>query len=136
MISDNAKFDQFITDHRWATLTCLRKDGSPLNALVAYAREGDTLVVSTPGGTLKRRAIARDARVNLCVFNDAAPFNYVAVEGTAVIETTDLEAATRAVFANITGFGFPLPEDLPGWLRAQARVIIRITPTRTSGVIR
>ena len=30
-----------------------------------------------------------------------------------------VEAATRAVFANIEGSGFTLPDDLPGWLRAQ-----------------
>ena len=136
MIGSNPKFDQFITEHRWANLTCLRQDGTPVNSLVAYAREGDTLVVSTPGATFKRRAIARDARVNLCAFTDAAPFNFVAVEGRAVIETDDLEPATRAVFANIAGSGFTLPEDLPGWLRSQARVIIRIHPTRVSGVIR
>ena len=136
MIGSNAKFDQFITDHRWANLTCLRQDGTPVNSLVAYAREGDTLVVSTPGATFKRRAIARDARVNLCAFTDQAPFNFVAVEGRAVIETEQLEPATRAVFANIEGSGFALPDDLPGWLRAQARVIIRIQPTRVSGVIR
>ena len=136
MIGSNPKFDQFITDHRWANLTCLRQDGTPVNSLVAYAREGDTLVVSTPGATFKRRAIARDARVSLCAFSDAAPFNFVAVEGRAVIETEQLEAATRAVFANIEGSGFTQPADLPAWLRSQARVIIRIHPTRVSGVIR
>ena len=136
MIGDNPTFDQFITDHRWANLTCLRADGSPVNALVAYAREGDTLVVSTPGGTFKRRAIARDPRVNLCAFSDREPFNFVAVEGRAEIETENLEPATRAVFANIAEHGYSLPPDLPGWLKAQSRVIIRIHPTRVSGVIR
>ena len=136
MIGNDPRFDQFLTAHRWANLTCLRADGTPVNSLVAYAREGDTLVVSTPGGTFKRRAIARDARVNLCAFSDREPFNFVAVEGRAVIETGDIEQATRAVFANIAEHGYSLPPDLPGWLAAQARVIIRIHPVRVSGVIR
>ena len=103
---------------------------------IGASAEQSQSLVSTPGATFKRRAIARDARVNLCAFTDQAPFNFVAVEGRAVIETEQLEPATRAVFANIEGSGFALPDDLPRWLRAQARVIIRVHPTRVSGVIR
>ncbi len=136
MISNSATFDQFITDHRWAVLTSLRKDGHPVSSWVAYARDGDTLVVSTPGRTFKRRSLARDPRITLLISNDAAPFNYVAVEGRATIETDDLVAMTRFVFANIKESGFDEPEDLEGWLADQERVIIRIHPERVSGVIR
>jgi len=136
MIGNNAAFDQFISAQHWGVLTSLRRDGKPVSSLVAYAREGDTLVVSTPGATFKRRSIARDPRVNLCIVNDQAPFNFVTVEGQARIETADLEGSTRAVFANIVGFGYSVPDNLGRWLQAQGRVIIRIEPRRVSGVIR
>ena len=39
-------------------------------------------MVSTPGMTFKRSAIARDPRVNLCAISNAEPFNFGAIEGT------------------------------------------------------
>ncbi len=55
-ITDNTAWDEFITAHRWATLTTLRTSGSPVSSIIAYARDGDTLVISTPGGTFNARA--------------------------------------------------------------------------------
>ncbi len=136
MIGKNTQFDQFITDHRWAVITTLRKSGQPSSSFVAYARDGDTLVVSTPGATFKRQSLEHDPRVTICVTTDAAPFDFVTIEGTATIETTDIVEDTRKVFANIEDTGFEEPEDLEGWLESQQRVILRIHPLRISGVIR
>ena len=53
--------------------------------------------------------------------------------GNATIETDRLAELTRMVFANID---YDEPEDLDHWLESQQRVIIRLHPTRVSGVIR
>lgn len=132
----NAEQDAFISAHRWAVITTLRQDGSASSSVVAYAREGDSLVVSTPGDRLKARTLERDPRVTLCIISNAEPFNYVTVEGKADVEREHLEGPTRAVFANIAGTGFELPEDLPGWLESQGRVILRIEAERIHSVIR
>jgi PPOX class probable F420-dependent enzyme len=136
MIGTNDQFDQFITDHRWAVITTLRKGGHPSSSFVAYARDGDTLLVSTPGMTLKRKTLDADNRVTICVTTNQEPFNFVTVEGTATIEHDNLVENTRKVFANIDDTGFTEPPDLEGWLRDQQRVMIRIHPDRVSGVIR
>ena len=136
MISDNAEQDQFITDNRWAVLTSLRADGQPVSSVVAYARDGDTLVISTPGGTFKRRSLERDGRATLCILPNAEPFNFVSVEGRVAVEHDDLVANTRLVFQNISDTGYQEPEDLAGWLEAQQRVILRLHPERVYGVIR
>ena len=136
MISDNKAFDEFISEYRWAVLTSLRKSGSPVSSVVAYARDGDELVVSTPGMTFKRRTIEADERVNLCIINNEEPFNFVSVEGRASVEKDDLVRRTRLVFQNIESTGYQEPEDLEGWLETQQRVILRITPDRVYGVIR
>lgn len=135
MISDSKAFDNFVTEHRWAVLTTTR-DGQPVSSVVAYARDGDDLVVSTPGRTFKRKSIEQDPRVNLCVITNQEPFNFVAIEGHAVVTRENLEADTIKVFENIADTGYQLPEDLPNWLETQERVILRITPTRVHGVIR
>ena len=136
MISENEAFDQFISEHRWAVLTTLRKDGQPVSSVVAYARDGDTLVMSTPGGTFKRKSLARDPRATLCILTNQEPFNFVSVEGPTRIETDNLVEDTRRVFQNIADTGWTEPEDLAGWLKAQQRVIIRLRPDRVYGVIR
>jgi PPOX class probable F420-dependent enzyme len=136
MIGDNAAWDEFITAHRWAVLTVLRRDGQPSSSVVAYARRGDELVVSTPGMTLKRRLAEADPRVNLCVISNAEPFNFVAMEADAEVTRDDLEEDTRRVFANLRDTGYQVPTDLPKWLQDQRRVILRLRPQRVYGVIR
>ncbi|MEJ6671848.1 MAG: pyridoxamine 5'-phosphate oxidase family protein [Pseudomonadales bacterium] len=136
MVSNNALFDEFIKSHRWGILTHLKNSGAPASSVVAYAVEGASMVVSTPGKTFKRRALERDPRVNLCVINNQEPFNFVSVEGVVTVETEQLEASTRLVFENIQAVGYALPEDLGQWLKASERVILRIQPEHFHGVIR
>lgn len=136
MISENQSFDEFISQYRWAVLTSLRRSGSPVSSVVAYAREGDELVISTPGTTFKRQTLARDDRANLCVINNEEPFNFVSIEGQVTIESDDLVRKTRLVFDNIKGTGFQEPDDFEGWLSSQQRVILRLRPDRVYGVIR
>jgi len=130
------RFDDFLSQHRWAVLTHLRRNGGPVSSVVAYARYDGAFVVSTPGQTFKRRSISSDNRVNLCTLSNAEPFNFVALEGQAEVVTQDIVAATLRVFAAIEGTGYEAPADLPRWLAEQDRVILRIQPTRVYGVIR
>ena len=136
MITENVEQARFITDHRWAVLTSLRKDGHPVSSLVAYARDGDTLIVSTPGATFKRRSLDRDPRATLCVISNSEPFNFVSVEGRVDVESEEIVDGTRQVFANIADAGYAAPENMEDWLIRQQRVLIRLHPERVSGVIR
>ncbi len=136
MVTLRPEHDSFLSEHRWAVLTTLRETGSPVSSVVAYARDGADFVVSTPGGTFKRRSLERDPRVNLCVVSNAEPFNFVAIEGTAAVENDDLVRRTRLVFDNIVDAGYREPPDLEQWLEDQQRVILRIRPERVHGVIR
>lgn len=136
MIGDNAQWDDFVSSHRWAVLTTLRGSGQPVSSVVAYARDGDQLVISTPGGTFKRASIEADPRVNLCVISNAEPFNFVAIEADARVNRDNLVDDTKRVFANIADTQYSEPEDLPAWLESQQRVILRLTPQRVYGVIR
>ena len=136
MIANNSKLEEFLRTHRWAVLTSLRTAGDPVSSVVAYACEGDQVVVSTPGTTFKRKMLDADPRVNLCAISNAEPFNFVAIEGTAEVQTSDVAPATRLIFKAIEDTGYTLPDPLEDWLEAQQRVILRITPQRVSGVIR
>ena len=136
MISNDPAWEAFIRRHRWAALTCLRRSGAPVSSLVAYATDGDELIVSTRAATFKHDSIARDDRVNLCILSSREPFDFVAVEGTCVIQCSDLVPATKLIFAAISDTPYQEPEDLEGWLESEGRVILRVRPLRTYGVIR
>ena len=120
MIGSNATEDEFVTNHRWAVLTTLRADGHPVSSVVAYARDGDTLIVSTPGMTFKRRSLDRNPRATLCIVSNSEPFNFVSLEGTAAIETEDLIEGTRKVFAGISDVGYE-ETDSPARRAASSR---------------
>ena len=128
--------DRFIGEHRWATLTVLRKNGSPVSSIVAYAVDGDALVVSTPGSTFKRRAMEVDARVNLCIMSNEEPFDFVSIEATGEVLTENIAEATKKVFKNIEAVGYTLPDPLDDWLVQQSRVILRLTVHRSHAVLR
>jgi PPOX class probable F420-dependent enzyme len=131
-----AQFDQFISANRWCVVTSLRKDGTPSSSLNAYARDGDQLVISTQAHRLKAKTLARDPRITVCVINNAEPFNYVSVEGTCEVQREGILEATKAVFRSLSATGYQEPPDLERWMKEQGRVILRVTPTRVSGVIR
>jgi PPOX class probable F420-dependent enzyme len=131
-----AQLDEFVANHRWAVVTTLRKDGTPSSSVNAYAREGDTLVISTQAHRLKVKTLENDPRITVCVISNREPFNFVTVEGTCVIERENIAEPTRTVFRNLAPTGYQPPEDLEEWMREQHRVILRVTPVRVSGVIR
>lgn len=130
------QFDEFITNHRWAVVATLRKDGSASSSINAYAREGDQLVISTQAHRLKVKTLEHDRRITVCVISNREPFNFVTVEGTCEIQRENIGEATRTVFRNLAPTGYQEPADIEQWMREQHRVILRVTPTRVSGVIR
>ncbi len=135
MISTNPAYEKFIDDHRWAVITTLRKSGAPVSSVVAYARDSDKLIVSTPGVTFKRASLEKDPMVNLCIVSNSEPFNFVAIEGLAEVSKEDLVRKTKLVFEKITDM-YEEPNPIEKWLEDQDRVILEISGSRVSGVIR
>lgn len=130
------EFDAFVSDHRWAVVTTLRKDGSASSSMNAYARDGDDLVISTQAHRLKTRTLENDPRITVCVISNKEPFNFVSVEGRAQVQREDITEATKAVFRSLAAIGYPEPPNLEQWMKEQGRVILRVRPERVSGVIR
>tara|TARA_B100000470_G_C19754980_1_gene375588 strand:+ start:695 stop:1102 length:408 start_codon:yes stop_codon:yes gene_type:complete len=130
------EFDEFISKHRWAIVTTLRSNGHPSSSVVAYAREDDTLIISTTAPTLKVKTLEKDPRITLCIINNEELFNFVTIEGTTTIERSDIVESTQNLFTNIEEAGYTEPPELEQWLEQNKRVILRIHPGRVSGVIR
>jgi len=62
-------------------------DGAPHVTPIWFLLDGDDLVFTTAESGLKGKALRRDPRVCLCVDEDAPPYSFVALWGTASLST-------------------------------------------------
>ena len=74
---------------RTGKLAVTRASGSPhvtpIWFLVDTTPDGDEVVFNTATNGLKARALRRDPRFALCVDDQAPPYSYVLIEGTATL---------------------------------------------------
>ena len=117
MISDNPDYVAFIENNTWAILTALRSNGTPVSSAVMYARDGETLVVSTPGKTFKRKMLDKNHKANLCIIDHNDPPNFVAIESEVTVETENVLNGTQPVFDKMTTLGYPVPDNPGEWLK-------------------
>jgi len=99
-------------------------------ATVGEAAAAYDVVLTTHGTSLKATALRRDPRVALCVDDQAPPYSYVMVEGTAKLsdDLDELRRCATAVGGRYMGADradeFGVRNAVPGEL------LVRITPTR------
>ena len=116
---------------RTAKLATVREDGRPHVAPIWFVLDDDGTVVFTTGaGTMKGRAIQRHPAVCLCVDDEAPPFAFVMVDGTAETseDPDDLLDWAKRIGARYMGAdqadAYGRRNGVPGEL------LVRVTPTR------
>lgn len=135
MIGDREQ-DAFVSEMRQAMVTTLRRDGSPTSSLVAYCRDGDELLFSTTRDRLKAKTVARDPRVVLAILDGEGKGRFVSVEGHGVVQhDADGSGHTLLNRHMRSNPDWTAPEGFAAKLKADGRVIIRVKPSRVSGVI-
>jgi len=77
------ELNAFLTEVRFASVTTLRKDGSPLTIALGYDWDGDSLFLSIRNTRTIVRRLARDPRVCVTVYNSVYPPVYAILEGCA-----------------------------------------------------
>ena len=134
-LSPSDALDWVFAQARTAKLGIVTASGAPLVAPVWVARDGDALVFNTGADTAKGRAVARDPRVSLCFDDEAPPFAFVIVNGTAeVIE--DLPEVRRWA-ATIGGryMGDDQAEAYGERNGVPGELLVRVTPTKITGAL-
>ncbi len=76
-----------------AVVATHRRDGTTVQSVVWYARDGDTLWISCAPESAKARHLRRDPRVSVLVLSPDGR-TYLAIEGTATV-TEDVETPDR-----------------------------------------
>lgn len=121
----------FLTEGtRTGKLGFVAADGRPLVAPVWFLVEDGDLVFNTGAGTAKGRAVARDARVVLCVDSEVPPYGFVQVQGTATTgeDPAELIRTATAIAARYVG-----PERAEEFGRRNGvpgELVVRVTPTK------
>jgi len=114
---------------RTAKLATTRADGRPHVTPVWFVLDGDDLIFTTGATTVKGRNLQRDPAVALCVDDEAPPFAFVTVTGTAAIDHDPdalLHWATRIgsrYMGEAAADAFGRRNAVPGEL------LVRVTPT-------
>jgi PPOX class probable F420-dependent enzyme len=115
---------RFLTEHRFAVLATINRDGTPQQSTVWYEVQGDEIMMNTRRGRLKDRNLRRDPRCSICVDRE---YRYVAIRGTATLiddQRIALEDIKRlAVLNHGQGKGKQQVRDTYG---KQERVTIRL----------
>jgi PPOX class probable F420-dependent enzyme len=129
---DEAETRAFLTfGTRTGKLAVTRLDGSPMVVPIWFARDDDgTLLFTTWAESIKGKSLRRDGRVSLCVDEDAPPYSYVRVDGTATL--SDDQDLLRSWATRIGGryMGAALAEQYGQRNGVPGELLVRITPTK------
>ncbi|MFC4564894.1 PPOX class F420-dependent oxidoreductase [Nocardiopsis mangrovi] len=92
---------QEMTDEEWRAfvshgtrtgkLSTVRSDGSPHVTPIWFLLDGDDVVFTTAGDSVKGRSLVRDGRFALCVDDDRSPFAFVILQGHAEVSGSQEE---------------------------------------------
>jgi PPOX class probable F420-dependent enzyme len=117
---------------RTAKLATVRADGRPHVAPIWFDLDGDAIVFTTWHTTVKAANIRRDARVCLCVDDDAPPFAFVIVEGAATLSEDLGELRRWATRIAARYMGGALAEAYGQRNGVAGELLVRVTPTRVT----
>ena len=115
---------------RTGKLATVREDGRPHVVPIWFVMDGDTLIFTTGGNSVKARNIRRDARVALCVDDETPPYAFITVEGTAAMSADLGELLHWATRIGRRYMGEDQAEAFGKRNGVPGEVLVRVTPTR------
>ena len=93
-----AEREAFLAGLHVAVISVAENGRGPLTLPIWYSYEPGGVVRFVTGGASKKAALLRKARrLSLCVQTEAAPYQYVSVEGPVTIGAPDFERDVRAI---------------------------------------
>jgi PPOX class probable F420-dependent enzyme len=125
------EYRSFLLDGaRTAILATVRADGRPHVAPIWFDLDGDTIVFTTGESTVKGRNMRRDPRVSLCVDEDAPPFHFVVIEGTAELTADDPDLLYWATRLGGRYMGAERAEEYGRRNAVEGELLVRVTPQK------
>jgi PPOX class probable F420-dependent enzyme len=119
-----------MTGTRTGKLAVTLADGRPHVTPIWFVLDGDDIMLNTGVSSLKGKALLRDPRVSLCVDDQAPPYSFVVIHGTATL-SEDLDEIRR--WASVIGgryMGADRAEEFGDRNGVPGELLVRITPSR------
>ena|SRR2546427_7027715 len=114
---------QFLEQPFLATVTTLRKDGSPHNTVVWVDVEDGIPSFNTAYGRAKPRHLERDLRAGLIVVDPDDGYRWIAIDGHAELTTDGADAQIDKLAKKYLG-----ADEYPFRKAEERRVTVRIQP--------
>jgi PPOX class probable F420-dependent enzyme len=121
---------------RTAVLATTRADGRPHAVPVGIVLDGDDLLFLTGANTVKVAAVRRDPRVTLVMDDQAPPYSFVMVEGTAETSEDPEQVRHAAVRIGARYHGPEAAEGFASQLPMPGTVLVRVRPSHVVAVDR
>jgi len=129
-LSDELK--KYLDDSRvFATVATVAADGRPHLTVVWIKRDGDDLLFSTTVDRAQGKNIARDPRVTVMINPPENPYTYAEIRGTATLTPDPASDLVNELSLKYTGQEYATFN--PASKNDGERVIVRVTPSRTTG---
>ena len=115
---------------RTGKVATTRADGRPHVTPIWFVLDGDEIMFTTGATSVKAKTIRRDPRVCMCVDDQAPPYSYVMIEGTATL-SDDLDELRR--WATVIGgryMGADRADAFGARNAVPGELLVRITSTR------
>jgi PPOX class probable F420-dependent enzyme len=113
-------------------LATVRKDGRPHVVPVWFYLDGDTVIFTTGGESLKYKNMKRDPRVSITIDDQTPPYSYVMIEGTVSFSEDPGELLHWATRIGGRYMGEDRAEAYGRRNSTPGEVIVRIIPSRIS----
>ena len=115
---------------RTGKLATVRKDGRPHVLPVWFDLDGETVVFTTGGESVKAQNMRRDPRVCVCVDDETPPFAFVQIEGTATLSDDPDELLYWATRIGGRYMGAEQAEVYGKRNSTPGELLVRVTPTK------
>ena len=110
----------------YATVTTLRRDGSPHTTVVWVDWDGEHVLVNTNESRVKPKHLRADPRANVTVIDRDDPYRWISVSGTAELSNVGAEEHIDRLAKKYRG------KDRYDLKPGEQRVIVRVHPERVT----
>ncbi|MBX6769772.1 MAG: PPOX class F420-dependent oxidoreductase [Actinomadura rubrobrunea] len=104
--------------------------GAPHVTPIWFVLDGDDLVFTTGGESLKARALRRDPRVSVCVDDQTPPYSFVLMRGEAELSEDPAELRRWATVIGGRYMGEDRAEEFGARNGVPGEVLVRVRPTK------
>ena len=120
-----------MTGTRTGLLGTTRRDGSPHVVPIWFVLDGDTVVFTCDGHSVKAAALRRDPRVSICVDDQRPPYSFVEMRGTAELSEDLDELRTWATLIGARFMGADQAEEFGARNAVPGELLVRLDPEKT-----